>query len=359
MLERYGHGGDLLTAEEKFGRSRGEFLDFSSNMNPLGPPEAVENILHNQWRDIVKYPDPAVRELRGKIAVKYGVPMESILVGNGAAELIDLIVRVLKPGVTALARPSFSEYEDAVHKAGGRVHNIPLHARHNFVLQREDVQEAFKQSDALFLGQPNNPTGRILPRALLHEIADTGHPLILDEAFLDFVPQESELTMLRRAAASPHLYVIRSMTKFYAVPGIRLGFVVAHPDVIRQMGQLQVPWSVNFLAQLIGSAVLNDEVFAERTIAWLREENPWLRGKLASLGLTVTPSDINYVLCSLPQESALTARDLQQKMGEHGILIRDASLFEGLTDSYFRVAVKLREDNERLISVLAEVLAPK
>ncbi|GKS10824.1 threonine-phosphate decarboxylase [Paenibacillus chitinolyticus] len=356
MLERYGHGGDVWTAEEKFGRGREQFLDFSSNMNPFGPPDAVEEVLRSGWKNIVRYPDPAVRELRGKIAAKYGVPAESVLVGNGAAELIDLIVRVLQPEVTALARPSFSEYEDAVLKTGGRIHGIPLRAEHGFRLQKADAEEALKRSDLLFLGQPNNPTGRLIPQELLNDLAGSGHPLILDEAFLDFVPDEKNVTLLRLAAESRHVAVIRSMTKFYAIPGARLGFIVAHPDVISRMSRLQVPWSVNYFAQLIGCAVLEDEAFHAKTISWLQEESPRLAAGLAGLGLEVTPSDTNYLLCALPEQSPINVRILQEEMGRRGVLIRDASLFEGLGTRYFRTAVKLRGDNERMLAALSDVL---
>ncbi|NOU95695.1 cobyric acid synthase [Paenibacillus sp. LMG 31456] len=351
MLERYGHGGDLWTAAETFGISKDSFLDFSSNMNPLGPPAAAEMILRERWRDIVAYPDPAVRELRSKLAAKYKVPVEAILVGNGAAELIDLAVRVLRPGVTALARPSFSEYEEAVQKTNGAILEIPLHASHDFLLQEADVEQALVLADLLFLGSPNNPTGRLLSAPVLERLAASEKPVILDEAFIDFHPDEDSITMIRKAAESRQLMVIRSMTKFYSIPGLRLGFIVAHPDRIREMQHQQVQWSVNTMAQLIGAAVLDDHDYEHRTHKWLAEERPWLSKSLTELGLIVTPSDTNYLLFSLKQLN-VTVKDLQAEMGKRGILIRDASLFPGLDDSYVRVAIRLREHNERMIKEL-------
>lgn len=132
MLERFGHGGDLKTAREIFGFPEDEFLDYSSNMNPFGPPPCVEKIMKERWQEIVRYPDPAVRELRACIAKKYKIPEEAILAGNGAAELIDLVIRVLKPQVTGIARPSFSEYEEAVHKTGKGTITIPLREENHF-----------------------------------------------------------------------------------------------------------------------------------------------------------------------------------------------------------------------------------
>ncbi|WNR43589.1 threonine-phosphate decarboxylase CobD [Paenibacillus roseipurpureus] len=356
MLERYGHGGDLWTAEEAFGRPKEQFLDYSSNMNPLGPPEVVKQILQESWRDIVKYPDPVVRELTQKLAAKYDIDPASILVGNGAAELIDLIVRVLQPATTGLARPSFSEYEEAVHKSGGGIVNIPLFAQHQFELQWSDVEARLADVDLFFLGHPNNPTGKLLPSQVIQGLLQSNRHLVLDEAFMDFVPKEREHSMLQLASRTPKLTVIRSMTKFYSIPGIRLGFIVAHPDLIARMCQLQVQWSVNYLAQRMGSAVVEEEVFEQSTKAWLRVEKPWLIEQLRQLGLEVVPSEVNFLLFSFPEAFQITVKDAQRYMGHQGILIRDASLFEGLDDRYCRIAIRLRADNERLLLVLRQFI---
>lgn len=356
MLERYGHGGDLWTAAEVFGMPKERLLDFSSNMNPLGPPEAVGFIFSSRWQEVVNYPDPAVRELTRKLAAKHKVDEDCILVGNGAAELIDLAVRVLRPGLTGLARPSFGEYEEAVEKIGGRVYDIPLSEASGYKLQLSDVKEAASRCDLLFLGHPNNPTGRLLPEEIVSWLAEGDIPAIIDEAFLDFSPCEEELTLTRAAAKSRNLMVIRSMTKFYSIPGIRLGYIVANPERIRLMKRLQVPWSVNALAQWVGSRVLEEHEYAARTLEWLKEERKVLTGKLRNLGLQVYDSDANFILFSL-RPLGLTVQALQAEMGRRGILVRDASLFAGLDETCCRVAVKLREQNEMLLAGLAEALS--
>lgn len=352
-LERYGHGGDLLTATEAYGRPEEGWLDYSSNMNPFGPPEVVGELLRERWRDIARYPDPAVRGLTNKLSHVYGIPPESIIVGNGAAELIDLVVRVLRPAETIVARPSFTEYEDAVRKAGSTVVSASLERDRDFELSLP--LEAGER--AVFLGHPNNPTGRIVPARVLNAMRLSGTRMMLDEAFLDFLPDEEGISYIRHAAESPRIQVVRSMTKFYAIPGIRLGFLVAHPDVIRRLREAQTPWSVNFFAQLIGESVLDERAYAERTRAWLQEERPWLTSELNRLGLTVFPSDVNFLLVSLPGESGWDAPRLQRAMAGKGVLIRDASLFEGLDASCFRLAIRLRQDNERLLLALKECLS--
>lgn len=356
MLERYGHGGDLKTAEEVFGYNADTFADFSSNMNPLGPPKAVLEVLMRYADHIHQYPDPASRGLKEKLAERHDVPESSILIGNGAAELIDLAVRAIAPRVTGLAMPCFDEYGDAVRKCGGSVYAMRLQAANGFELDEETISEAIDQSEAVLyvLGSPNNPTGRLVEPSLIRLILDSGAYVVLDEAFLDFSPEEERLTLVREAASHERLIVIRSMTKFYSVPGIRLGYAVGHTSTIAKLKRLQVPWSVNSLAQGIGEAVLRDADFQETSLAWLIEEREWLSNALHGAGFGVTPSEANYLLLMLPETSSFSASQLQLEMGRRGVLIRDASRFQGLDHRYIRVAVKLREQNQRLLDAFAD-----
>lgn len=360
MLERYGHGGDLSTAEETFGRLQGGFLDFSSNMNPLGPPASALRAIASYGEEITRYPDPAVRKLRSRIAAKHDVPPESVLAGNGAAELIDLAARVLQPASAAIPAPSFIEYEEAAVKAGAEVRYIRLNSGDGFELGARAIASLLAEQarpDVWMIGSPNNPTGRTVDPAVIRALLDDGHQVMLDEAFVDFLPDGEARSLAQLAASHPRLIVLRSMTKYYAIPGIRLGYAIAHPDTIKAMRQLQVPWSVNSLAQRIGEAVLEeDEAFASRTAAWLSAERPYLAAGLLRLGFTVYPGEVNYVLASLPSAAGMTAAELQDRMGRRGILIRDASRFEGLDGAYVRFAVKQRADHDRLLAVLAECL---
>jgi len=357
MLERYGHGGDLRTASELYGRDAEAFLDFSSNMNPYGPPAAVRAALLAFADRIAGYPDPAARRLISRLARRHGVAEESILAGNGAAELIDLAVRAVRPALTALAMPCFSEYGDAVRKIGGSVAALRLSPDNAFRLTAEAAESVPGKPDAWLIGSPNNPTGMTVEPEVVEALLDSGAFVVLDEAFLDFLPDEANRSFTRRASASAKLVVIRSMTKFYAVPGIRLGYAVGHPDTIAAMRRLQVPWSVNALAQEIGVAVLDDEPYARRTIDWLGRERPRFAERLASLGLRVYPGEANYILFAIPERYRMNAAALQAALGRRGILIRDASRFEGLDERYCRTAVKLPGQNDRLLEALAEVLA--
>lgn len=358
MLERYGHGGDLRTAEEAFGIAAQKFVDFSSNMNPLGPPNSVKLALHAYAELIGQYPDPAVRGLRRKLAGLHNIDEQSIVVGNGAAELIDLIVRVLQPELTTLAIPCFDEYGDAVRKMGGAVYEVSLTADNQFKLNldSEQVNGAAAGGSLFMLGSPNNPTGQLVDPELIRMLLKKGAYVVVDEAFMDFVPEESRYSLIQEATKHERLFVIRSMTKFYAIPGIRLGYIVGMPKTLSALRRLQVPWSVNSLAQLIGESVLDETDYARQTIMWLQKERPWLIAELQAIGFEVNPSAANYLLVRIPKDVDLSASMLQLEMGKQGVLIRDASRFPGLDHTYIRVAVKLREQNEQLVAALKHCL---
>lgn len=353
MLERYGHGGDLETASALYGRAADAFIDFSSNMNPWGPPDGAKAALLRAWERIDAYPDPAARRLRARLAERHGVPPESIWVGNGAAEAIDLALRAIRPGVAVLAAPGFAEYKTAVVHAGGRTLVLQLWAEHGFEVTAEDVAGAGQYADTIVLGHPNNPTGRHLSAAAIEAALDSCRAVVIDEAFLDFAPKEDELTLVRRAAAQRGLFVTRSLTKFYAIPGLRLGYVVAHPDEIARIRALAVPWSANGIALEVGEAVLADNAFAERTLAWLPPERDFVASRLEALGLTVYPSDANFHLVRFSANEAYRVSTLQADLGRQGFLIRNAATFKGLEDdTYFRLAVKKREHNDQFLDAL-------
>jgi len=364
MLERYGHGGDVRTAEELYGIDAEQFVDFSANMNPYGPPPSVAEVLRSYSAIIGRYPDPMVRGLREKLASHHSINFESLLVGNGAAELIDLVVRVLKPETTVILAPSFIEYGDAARKIGSKLHTIKLSAQQQFKWTIDQMRLTLSELRAAgtapkaslwFIGSPNNPTGQLVDTEIIWELLKAGERVVVDEAFMDFVLEEDRYSLLSACAQTPGLIVIRSMTKFYAIPGIRLGYMTAMPALIAALREQQVPWSVNSLAQQIGEAVLDEHLYRKQTLQWLEEERPWLADQLAQLGLLVYNGSVNYILAAVPASMSLTAAQLQHKLGAQGILIRDASHFAGLDSTCFRVAVRLREDNERLITALRNV----
>jgi len=358
LLERFGHGGDLLSAEQLYGIAEQQLLDYSSNMNPLGPPACVEEVLKQFINIIQQYPDPAVRKLRAAIAEKHRIDPSCILVGNGAAEVIDLVVRYINPKRAVLASPCFIEYEQALEKVGTDIYYIPLNAETQFKLREEEVQQALEATHAelYFFGQPNNPTGQFVEHRIIEMILQSGAYVVLDEAFIDFHPNEEELTWIDRIEQYERLFIIRSMTKFYSIPGIRLGYLVGHEQAISNMKNIQIPWSVNTLAQQIGIAVLNDTDFSNRSKRWLPQESQYMLEQLKELKLTVFPTHTNYVLVCLKPTYSFSSSKLQERMGRKGILVRDCSSFKGLDEHYIRLAIKSRADNDRCLLILSEAL---
>ncbi|NJJ41967.1 threonine-phosphate decarboxylase CobD [Paenibacillus apii] len=359
MLERNGHGGDLATAEELFGVPARELLDFSANINPLGPPPGLKDVLNEEWAGLVHYPDPESRELRTAISQKYNIEPASILVGNGAAEIIDLIVRGFKPGKVAVVDPAFLEYAEAALKAGAEVLSVPASAEDGFAIPEEALLAACEGADLLFIGQPNNPTGQWLNKEAVVRLADTAVThntvVVLDEAFIDFFDDERELSFIREAATSRHVIVIRSMTKFYGIPGLRLGYAVSHPDNISFIQKLQVPWSVNHLAQKAGVYALNQSEYETRTRQLVAVERAWLEEELKRIGCLPFPGKANFILVRTAA-SGPNASELQLMLGKQGILIRLCTGFTGLDTRYFRIAVRTCMENERLIAALRNAL---
>jgi len=358
MLEKYGHGGDLRSASELFGIAEGELLDYSSNMNPHGPPASFKTIIERYWHDIIHYPDPVQRDVIAAIASRHQLAHEQIIVGNGAAELIDLVVRYIKPSKAAILVPSFVEYEQAIVKAGCELVTIETSEATQFMPTREQLSRVIDECSPLLylLGYPNNPTGTLLPIEQLLKLLDSGAYVVVDEAFLDFHPDEDRLTMFQWLNRYERLFVIRSMTKFYAIPGIRLGYMAGANQHIQAMKQLQSPWSVNSLAQKLGAAAFDETAYIAKTKAWLVEEISWLTGELEQLGLQPHRTVTNYMLVRLTEQINVNSKQLQQEMGMYGVLIRDASTFRGLTDRYIRLAIKDRTSNKKLLHILEQIL---
>jgi threonine-phosphate decarboxylase len=367
-LERFGHGGDLDTAVELYGYAKEELLDFSANIYPYGPPQAIVERLQGLLaepglRQLTHYPDPDVRKLRRMIANHHRVEWDKVLVGNGGAELIDLVVGVLFPRQVGVLEPAFVEYGDSARKRGIPVQAVIGCWEDGFVPELAEVERLLERCDLVFVGVPNNPTGHLVPREMLKVWAERAAEektwLVLDEAFIDFVEGGEERSLIGLLDRYPTTIVIRSLTKFYALPGLRLGYMVAQPEVIQRIKQQQVPWSVNALAQAAGCVALSAEVYepyVEEVHAWLRETKQELFTQLASIpSLEVFPGLANYLLVRSCQEG-VTSRFLQDELGRRGVLIRDCSMYAGLDERYFRIAVKKREENIVLIEAMKEVL---
>jgi threonine-phosphate decarboxylase len=348
------HGGDVSQLARTLGLNLADLLDFSANINPLGFPPGLAAAVREAMAEIVHYPDLRCLQLREDLAAYHRLSPEQILVGNGSTELIYLAVRALRPNRGLIVTPAFSEYEHALKVARVPVEFHPTDAAHNFTLH--EIPEP-QVDDLVFLAHPASPSGALLAPELIlaaaARVEAAGAYLLLDEAFVDFVEEASCKIHLGRF---PRLMILRSFTKFFGIPGMRLGFLLGGPELLARLAEAQEPWSVSTMAQCMGRACLADLDYMEQTRTLIKGEREFLRQRLAELpGLMTFPSAVNYLLVQLTRPGARAAH-LQRQMLAHRVVIRDASNFRGLDERFFRVAVRSREENERLLAALKACL---
>ncbi len=348
------HGGDVYQLARSLGIALVELVDFSANINPRGFPPGLDGAVQEAMGQIVHYPDRHCLELRQALAAYHGLTPEEILVGNGSTELIFLATRALSPPRGLIVTPAFSEYEQALNVARVPAAFYPTRESHHFTLHEVPEPQA---GDLVFLAHPASPSGERLDPELLLKVAArleaAGAYLLLDEAFVDFMEAASFKIHLRRF---PRLMILRSFTKFFGIPGMRLGYVLAAPELCARLVAWQEPWSVNTMAQVMGRACLADKEYMRETRILIQQEREFLYNQLAAQpGLRPFPSAVNYLLVKLTRPGA-SAAQLQRQMLAHRIVIRDASNFRGLDARFFRVAVRRREENVRLLQALEECL---
>ena len=341
------HGGDLY--------SRPIQLDFSANTNPFGTPESVRRAVTESADLLNQYPDPYCRELVAALADFEQVPQEYVLCGCGAAELIFSFCTAVKPKKALELAPTFSEYSSALEAVGCAVDRYPLSRENGFALTEEFV-EFLQGSDceALFLCNPNNPTGQIVEPPLLDKIAhvcqERGVGLFLDECFLDLSDYGRDLSLKSKLSEYPGLFILKAFTKSYGMAGLRLGYCLsADQALLAAMGRSVQPWNVSLPAQRAGVAALKEIEFLNRTRVEIHTQRKWLEEQFAALGFYVCPAQANYLL--LYHELPLYERLLKK-----GILVRNCSNYHGLEQGWFRVAVRREEENRVLVDTVRSIL---
>jgi threonine-phosphate decarboxylase len=351
------HGGDIWKAAREISKPLDEIIDFSASINPLGPPQAAVRAMEEGLRLVPPYPDPSAGALREALAFHHGISSDNILPANGSTELIYLIPGIMKPGRALIIEPAFSEYKKALAIAGWKAESIALDKEDGFRLDLKKLEKKLSKGFGLvFMANPANPTGVLYSEedaiAFLGLARSSGATAVLDEAFIDF----SGGSVIGEAARAGGAIVLRSMTKFYALAGLRLGYAVAERKLLSRLERLKPPWSVNTLSMVAGAACLSDGRYRERTAEWLSIERDALSEGIASVkGLTPFPSSANYLMVRM-SGPRLDAGALASRLLQKGILIRDLSAFTGLGPGFFRVAVLGKESNLLLVDCLREAL---
>lgn len=357
------HGGNLQAAKAKYGLD--SFIDLSANINPFGPPPGVWDVLKNCQDKIIHYPDPESSHLRQLMAGMYNLDQEEILLGNGAGELIFLTMFALKPRKVLIPEPAFSEYERAALALGAEVKRIQMGAKgwDSQNLADEEIltqwREGLKECDLVFLNSPHNPTGSALREKQFTQLLELAQEyqtmVVLDESFVDFLEEERRWTG-RDYLNYRNLLVLYSLTKFYAIPGLRLGAAFANPSLLKELKKYRDPWSVNVLAQEAGVVALEDVEYPDKVRKLLKESKEEFYEKFRQAQfekLRLNPSTTNFALISLRNgESDQEKSDLLQELGEQGILLRDCSNFRGLEKGYLRTAIKDQSSMEALLNGL-------
>ncbi len=381
---RPAHGGNLAWAAEVAGCPPVAILDFSANINPLGLPSSAIAAIESHLGHIVRYPDPAYGQLRRRLADFHHLQPDWVLPGNGAAELLTWACRELAnlEGVVVL-HPAFGDYGRSLEAAGaqtisgtlamdvlvqssdfnfnigstshrdlarsqpGHLDNIWLDA----IAQAIQTAGLNPRHCGLILNSPHNPTGYLLQRDTVRQCLDQFGLVLVDEAFMDFVRPEHQQSVDQWVETHPNLVILRSLTKFYSLPGLRIGYALAHPDRLKRWQAWRDPWPVNALAEAAAMAVLADREFQQQTWDWLDQARSQLFNALSQQsGLTPLPSAANFLLVQAQQ--SVTALQ-EQLLKQSQILIRDCISYPILDDAYFRVAVRTKAENEQLVSAIA------
>ncbi|MFB2934314.1 threonine-phosphate decarboxylase CobD [Aerosakkonemataceae cyanobacterium BLCC-F154] len=360
MFNRPLHGGNIAWAAALAGCSPDAILDFSASINPLGPPESAIAAIKSHLPNLKAYPDPDYHQLRASLSAVHQVPPDWILPGNGSAELLTWAGWELSElDRVFLIVPAFGDYWRTFKGFNANVVEYPLLSAAGEVVNLEFLdgkkQTLSSFNNGLLLNNPHNPTGKLFFQEAILPLLEMFALVVVDEAFMDFLPPDREQSLIPWVSEFPNLVILRSLTKFYSLPGLRLGYAIAHPERLQRWQAKRDPWPVNVLAAAAAEAAIADRVFQQQTWNWLQVSGIKLFQGLAELpGLKPYESAANFLLV----KSAVSTSLLQEKLlKESQILIRDCLSFPELGDRYFRVAVRWEKDNQRLITELAKVLS--
>ena len=386
------HGGNIYKIFRE--KNIKEILDYSSNINPYGIPESLKKRITENLEILERYPDPDYIELRQKLAYLNKVDISNIILGNGATEIIFLFMEVINPQKLLIVSPTFGEYERAV-KATERVENSSIlgdshkkkYDEKSFGKQKIEIEyfelkesddfklnisnlknELAKKYNLLIICNPNNPTGKFLKldetEEILKECNKYNTKLFIDEAFIDFLKDGMKESIINTKENRYNLFVTRAFTKFFAIPGLRLGYGIYFDKKLeKRISEKKEPWSVNNIAELAGLTVLDDTEYIEKTLKWITKEKIYMYEKLNEIsGIKVYETEVNFITGKIDEKlflEGLNVKILREKMLEQGILIRDASNFKFLDERFFRLAIKDRESNDRVIEAMKEIFRKK
>ncbi len=353
------HGGNVNEMSRIYGIDEDAIIDFSANINPLGYPTGLRESVAKEFDSILNYPDIDSFELVSGLSEYHGIGQDSIIVGNGSTEFIYWMPVVFKTEKALIVTPAFSEYEKGLRVVGTDVSYFETESKSNFSVDIDRLCERLKEGfDIMYFCNPANPTGVLTPKDKLRKVLscadEIGALAVIDEAFIDFVENESLKEEIFRFS---NLIVLRSMTKFFGIPGLRVGYVMASAPVVKKIKEDKPPWTVNSLVQKAIVKALVDADYIRDTIQYVTDEREFLMDALNEIpGLKAYGSAANFLLVFMDSRITLNSTELRDHLAPEGILIRDCSTFQDMGDRYFRVAVKRHDQNLILIEKLKEAV---
>ena len=351
---QYKHGGTPRLDMIRLGVPVGPVLDFSVNLNPLGPPAIIKEKWGELFEEIEQYPS-----VEGDGVARYyqtisGISPNNFLAGNGSTELIYLIPRVLKFKRAAVLTPSFHDYERASLLAGAKVVRCPLSPHDDFAFPAEDqLMNVLKKVDALWVARPNNPTGSLFSMELILKFTQMFPEkwFIIDEAFIQFLDDWKSNSFLA-AKPKPNVLVLNSLTKFYAIAGLRLGGLMGSEQVISRLKTAKEPWTINGIADRVASLLIQCADYDDKARLIVSKESRRVFAGLKNLdGVIPFSTSANYILCQWVKTGDLD--DLLGYLLANGAYVRDCRNFPGLEENFFRIGIKNPKDNDLLLSLLS------
>lgn len=339
-----------------YGKNHQEIIDFSVNINPLGVPETLIEKLKKELEEMVRYPEIDGASGKEVLAQYLDLKNENLILGNGATELIYLFARTLKPEKVLIVKPTFTEYDKAFKLAGSSIYDYYTKDENSFNIQIEELVSKIEEvkPKVLVLCNPNNPTGVFTESneliTILEKLKEINACLFIDESFIDFTDKASCIPLIEKY----NIFILRSMTKIFAVPGLRLGYGIGREDIIFKLNKMKEPWTINSLAIKSVPVLLDDSQYLKKTQQWFSEEKQFLYNELKNItNIKVFKSETNFFLIKLLRYNSSS---LNEYLLTKKIFIRNCDSFQGLSDKYMRIAVRTREENIKIVSEMQKYM---
>lgn len=353
-MKKISHGGNIYKKAKEMGIREEDILDFSANISPLGLPEHIRQAMVKAIDQTINYPDPDCSRLKEAISKEDAVSETKIACGNGGADLLYRLAFGLQPKKVLLPAPAFVEYEEALSAAGAQIEYYRM--TEDFIIKEDILEQITEDTDFVVICNPNNPTGILTERERILRILDRAEKtktfVLVDECFLEICKNEKEYTVKPFIEKYEHLIILKSFTKLYAIPGVRLGYILAGSEkVIERVNRTGQAWSVSHIAQCAGVAALADNIYKEKVIDTVAEELAYMKKEFYNLPVVLYDGAANYLFFRTPEIT-----DLDKQLEGHGIMIRNCSNYVNLGRDYWRVAVKAHEENKKLIKALRMIL---